>query len=127
MCCGGTVATTCARLPSARPIASASVRVLCAVLACTLDHVFGFAFGWPVLPDVKPIATACSPSTSGTSMSPGEWPRGIGHAEERQGRGCAFDDSRHVFPSPSQWDPSASTHHGPKCASDRRLTCARYP
>ncbi len=44
-------------------------RVVRAADACTLDHVFGFAFGWPVLPEVKPIATICSPSICGTSLA----------------------------------------------------------
>ena len=73
MCCGGTVATTCASPSASKPIVAASRRALCALLARTADQVFGFAFGWPVLPEVKPIATTCSPSMSGTVTSARNW------------------------------------------------------
>ena len=42
---------------------------------------------------------------NGATIAPGQRPRGIRDTQERQRGGCTFDDSRHVFPSPSQWDP----------------------
>ena len=55
MCCGGTVARICGA--SAR---AARAAALSALLAQTLPQVFGFAFGVPVEPEVKPIATRWS-------------------------------------------------------------------
>ena len=60
MCCDGTVATSCGRVPFGHRSPSASR--FCAVLVRKLRQVFGLGLGSPVLPEVKPIATSASSS-----------------------------------------------------------------
>ena len=61
ICCGGTVAITCAVASAGHKLRNAAR--FCAVLMRKLLHVLGFADGRPVLPEVKPIAANASGST----------------------------------------------------------------
>jgi hypothetical protein len=67
MCCGGTVATTCAVVEPGRN--SRNPRAFAAVLARNEAQVFACGFGWPVLPEVKPMATVCAASIRGTAVA----------------------------------------------------------
>jgi hypothetical protein len=48
---------------------STSAATLRALLAWNARQVFGFGLGWPVLPEVKPIATICSAAISAVAAA----------------------------------------------------------